>query len=103
MKKIAILASLIMATFTVAPANTHTAPTGWQYDLGCCSNADCRQIKDTDISTTDKGYVIKATGELLIYGDKKIKPSPDGAYHRCSVKGEDKTRTFCLYVPPPGS
>ena len=53
------------------------------------------------ISERPEGYVIKGTGEVVAYSDKRLKNSPDGEYHWCSVSGADDTRTICLFVPPP--
>ena len=47
------------------------------------------------------GYQISYTGEVVAYSDKRIKDSPDGEYHWCSVQGADDGKTICLFVPPP--
>lgn len=46
--------------------------------------------------------MIKRTGEVLAYSDGRLRRSPDGEYHWCSVAGADDTRTVCLFVPPRG-
>lgn len=92
------------------PALAHDAiptaakPNGWSYPFSCCSGYDCREVKAGEkgaVQETPKGYVIKATGELIPFGDTRIKNSPDGEYHWCSVAGADDSRTICLFVPPP--
>jgi hypothetical protein len=49
------------------------------------------------------GYLIRHTGEIIPYGDRRIKNSPDGEYHWCAHrKGLDEGKTICLFVPPSG-
>jgi hypothetical protein len=78
----------------------HQAPTGWTYPWACCHDMDCREVKATSIREGPKGYVIRSTGEVIPMTDSRIKNSPDGEYHWCSVAGRDNTRTICLFVPP---
>ena len=52
------------------------------------------------ISEKPEGYVIKGTGEIVAYSDARLKDSPDGEFHWCSVAGADDSRTICLFVPP---
>lgn len=95
------------AAFTWAmlgPAWSHEAPTGWSYPFSCCSGYDCRQVTSGPQGTireTAKGYVVASTGELIPFGDKRIKDSPDGEWHWCSQGGRDTGGTICLFVPPP--
>lgn len=103
------LGLVLYATLLVS-STAHEAPSGWTYDISCCSQMDCREIKDDDIEITPQGYVIKATGETVTYDGKsptgiKLKKSKDEHFHRCSsgYPGSDKGRTWCLYVPPFGS
>lgn len=35
---------LLLAALVAAPAAAHEAPSGWTYDLDCCSAHDCYQI-----------------------------------------------------------
>jgi hypothetical protein len=88
--------------FVVPAALAHDAPTGWSYPFSCCSNFDCRQVSAKTISERPEGYVITNTGEVVSYADARIKDSPDGEYHWCSVAGEKSSRTICLFVPPKG-
>ena len=83
-------------------SEAHQAPTGWAYPKECCSNMDCREISAEAISERPGGYVIEATGEQVSYSDPRIRQSPDGVYHWCSVAGDSDSRTICLFVPPQG-
>ena len=88
------------------PAAAHDAvataakPNGWSYPFSCCSGYDCREVPQTSISERPEGYVIEGTGEVVTYQDTRLKDSPDGEYHWCSVAGKDNTETICLFVPP---
>lgn len=90
--KTIILALLLTSTSAMA----HDAPTGWQYGYECCSSIDCRQIPEDWVKETPAGYVMK-TGEVLEYTDKRVKSSPDGMTHWCTIAGRDDGRTLCLY------
>lgn len=89
-----------------APAPSGTQPPGWQYPWACCSGMDCQRVNakpDQDVKETSAGYVIVSTGELVAYGDKRIKDSPDGDFHWCAHRaGIDQGHTICLFVPPRG-
>ena len=90
------------------PAAAHDAiptaakPNGWSYPFSCCSGYDCREVPQTSISERPEGYVIEGTGEVVTYQDTRLKNSPDGEYHWCSVAGANNSRTICLFVPPKG-
>lgn len=102
------LISATLAAFAVNafPAAAHDAlptaaqPQGWKYPYACCSGLDCREVTAKLVSERPEGYVIGTTGEVVAYSDKRIKHSPDGVYHWCSVAGADDSRTICLFVPP---
>ncbi len=79
---------------------TAAQPLGWTYPFSCCSGYDCRAVSDAAIVEGARGYEIVATGELIPMTDARIKPSPDGEFHWCSVAGADDGRTICLFVPP---
>lgn len=79
---------------------TAAKPQGWSYPFSCCSGYDCREVSSKAIGERPEGYVIKGTGEVIAYSDPRIKDSPDGATHWCSVAGADNSRTICLFVPP---
>lgn len=89
-----------MLLFGCVGAEAHDAPTGWSYPPLCCSGIDCRPVASSAIKEGPAGYVITSTGELVPYRDKRVRNSPDGEYHWCSMLGEDDTRTICLFVPP---
>ncbi len=105
---------LATATFAMAaaavvfssPAAAHDAkptaarPQGWKYPFSCCSGYDCREVSAKQISERPEGYVIAGTGEVVAYSDARLKNSPDGEFHWCSVAGADDSRTICLFVPP---
>lgn len=104
-----ILSAFAILLWLLLPAVAHeappskTQPLGWTYDYSCCSALDCRQVDPAAVSETSKGYVIKLTGELVPYGDKRIKRSKDEFYHQCTIGGDPKaTHSICLYVPDRG-
>jgi len=97
----ALTALACMLSFAAAsPALSHEAPKGWNYPFSCCSGFDCREVSSKQVSEKPEGYVIKGTGEVVTYTDARLKDSPDGEYHWCSVAGADDSRTICLFVPP---
>ncbi|MBX3567297.1 MAG: hypothetical protein KF914_04520 [Rhizobiaceae bacterium] len=79
---------------------TSAKPRGWSYPFSCCSGYDCRAVPENAISERPEGYVIDGTGEIVGYRDVRLKDSPDGEFHWCSVAGADDSRTICLFVPP---
>jgi hypothetical protein len=95
----AVTAGAILIT-SCGLAQAHHAPTGWTYPYACCSGNDCREVSSTAIVQRPNGYVIKMTGEVVGYKDRRLRRSPDGLYHWCSIAGLDSTRTICLFVPP---
>lgn len=101
---LAATAAIVVAM--AAPASAHDAkptaakPQGWKYPFSCCSGYDCREVNAKQISEKPEGYVIKGTGEVVAYSDTRLKDSPDGEFHWCSVAGADDSRTICLFVPP---
>jgi hypothetical protein len=105
---VTLIAAFSASVLVAFPAAAHDAlptaakPLGWAYPTSCCSGIDCRRVSSKAISERPNGYVIKNTGEVLAYSDSRIKDSPDGIYHWCSVAGADNTRTICLFVPPKG-
>lgn len=72
------------------------------YEYRCCSDRDCRPVAEDAISEGPNGYVVKATGEVIPYNDKRIRQSPDQFFHWCSVGGKPDSRTLCIYVPNRG-
>ncbi|WP_246685969.1 hypothetical protein [Mesorhizobium sp. B2-4-6] len=82
---------------------TSLLPQGWKYPFACCANFDCKEVPQSSIGERPEGYVIKGTGEVIAYADKRIKDSPDGEFHWCAHQaGLDAGKTICLFVPPKG-
>jgi hypothetical protein len=97
----AALAVACLTALVDLPALAHDAPKGWSYPLSCCSGFDCREVSASVIRERPEGYDIGPTGEVVAFSDKRLKDSPDGEYHWCSVAGAEDGRTICLFVPPP--
>jgi hypothetical protein len=97
------IATIALATATSLPAIAHEAPTGWTYDLECCSDQDCRPER-SEVKATPRGWLVTSTGEIIRYDDGRVHESKDGEFHRClmqrGVNGPGMTR--CLYVPRMG-
>lgn len=83
---------------------TPAQPQGWTYPLACCSGIDCREVNNqssgVEVAERPEGYVISTTGEVVAYDDVRVKDSPDGVFHWCSIAGALDSRTICLFVPP---
>ncbi len=41
-----------------------------------------------------------AISEVIGYADHRLKDSPDGQYHWCTIGGSEQGATICLFVPP---
>lgn len=97
-----LVQAAVLAAAAISPhwALAHDAKTGWEYPYSCCSGYDCREVPANAISERRSGYVINGTGEVVAYSDRRIRQSPDGLYHWCSVAGANDGRTICLFVPP---
>ena len=100
-----ILALAFIGMLSIVEADAHdaiptaAAPQGWSYPYACCSGYDCREVDDAKITEGPTGYTVPS-GEVIAMTDKRIKESPDGLFHWCSVKGKDDSKTLCLFVPP---
>lgn len=90
-----LIISLILWGVFVIESKSH----GW-YPFECCSGYDCRPVKKEAILRTSKGYVIKNTGELIPYTDRRVRVSRDEEWHWCSMSGKPDGTTICLFVPP---
>jgi hypothetical protein len=99
-KPLASAAALPALILLSSAAFSHDAPKGWSYPFACCSGYDCREVSASTVGEKPEGYVIASTGEVLPYSDTRIKNSPDGEYHWCSVAGKSDGKTICLFVPP---
>ncbi|MCG6857079.1 MAG: hypothetical protein LJE67_03345 [Salaquimonas sp.] len=93
------VAALAASALSPAKANAHDAPSGWSYPYECCSGKDCRHVKASQIRPGADGYLIRSSGEIVVYSDARVKHSPDGEFHWCSIGGRDDGRTICLFVP----
>lgn len=99
-----VIIALFGLLIWTAMARAHEAPLGWTYPDKCCSNQDCREVADADVREGPGGYVIRATGEVVPYGDPRVKDSPDGRFHWCALddglSGPREMSTICLFAPP---
>lgn len=99
---VVVLLALVGLAFLCPSANAHSAPSGWSYDIECCSGLDCYQAPAADVRETKEGYLL-STGELIPYGDRRIRPSRDEFFHECKPGGMTTSRhSLCLYVPDRG-
>lgn len=97
-----LVLAMLMVWMSI-PASAHEAPLGWLYGIECCSNMDCRQLASGDVGEKPEGYLIRLTGEVIPYNDRRIKLSRDEFYHQCTPGGKaDAKRSICLYVPNRG-
>lgn len=92
---------------TAFVVNAHEArtvagqPLGWRYSYACCSDRDCKPLSAGEVQETPEGYVLRKTGEVVGYQDKRVKESPDGTFHVCQVAGDfEAGRILCIYAPP---
>lgn len=82
---------------------TAAQPLGWAYGWDCCSLTDCAQMPHGEIQETPQGYLVRSTGEVIAYGDKRLRQSKDEFFHRCAKNGDFKSETsLCLYTPDRG-
>ena len=87
---------------------TAAQPLGWAYPWACCSGLDCRTVGDSlsgapvKVYETAEGYRFNTSTEVIPYGDKRLRDSPDGEFHWCTTQGKDDAPTICLFVPPRG-
>lgn len=95
---LALLALAVPATAHDAMP-TAAAPKGWSYPYACCSGYDCREVPADWVKESKAGFDIVITGEIVGYQDKRLRESPDGEYHWCSVAGKNDGKTICLFVP----
>jgi len=105
---LAFIVFLLMA-LAMCSARAHDAiptaaqPNGWTYPYSCCSGIDCREAKPAEITERPEGFVVGSTGEVVPYGDKRVRNSPDGRFHWCAHQsGVEAGQTICLFVPPRG-
>lgn len=87
MKLVILMAWIFLLIVAVSIANAHS----W-YDPACCSDNDC--APDNRVKEVRGGFRVP-TGEVVPYGDKRIRPSLDKQFHWCHFQ----THTYCVYVP----
>jgi hypothetical protein len=81
---------------------TTVLPQGWSYPFACCANYDCRSAQPGEVKEERDGY--HTPGDVVPYGDKRVKDSPDGEFHWCAHQaGLDAGKTICLFAPGRGS
>jgi hypothetical protein len=100
------------------PAGAHDAPSGWTYDLSCCSNRDCQPVPSSMVTATPGGWLIdippgvhKTAPEgfraLVPWDSPDIRHSPDGLFHPCIAPAVGPYGSgpvlLCLYVPDMGA
>lgn len=103
MRALFIVAAMVIST----TASAHE----W-YPTDCCSQRDCRSVEVTAIEIEIRpgvGYYIILSGELIRFGDPRIREFPPSAahfpgaldhFHRCSYDNGNPTKnTICLFVP----
>jgi hypothetical protein len=95
-----LVAAMAIFAGTSAAADAHVAPSGWAYPYQCCRDRDCRPVHNREVMEGPNGYVIAETGEVVGYGDPRLRNSPDGEFHLCAVPGTPSTKAICLFVPP---
>jgi hypothetical protein len=90
-------AAAMVLVMSARPAQPHD----W-YPLACCSGIDCGPVEPAEVKAVNGGWFIPATGEFIPFDKAQI--SPDGGFHRCTMKAHDpKSKTRCLFVPGMGS
>lgn len=101
-----LIAAIFICALGVSNTLAHQAlptaaqPQGWTYPLNCCSGKDCREIPRSWVRETPDGWRLP-NGNVVAYNDARKRNSPDGEYHWCTVNGDFKGNTICLFVPPP--
>lgn len=82
-----IILVLLLLVFQAIDASAHS----W-YDPACCNGDDC--APDDRVKEVVGGFEVP-TGEVIPYGDKRIRQSLDKQFHWCHVQAH----TYCVYVP----
>jgi len=83
---------MLIAGITLLP--TSAKAHSW-YDHDCCSDKDCAPVNE--IKEGPGGYTLP-NGDLMKYGDGRIRQSVDNQFHWC----HNGVITYCLYVPGRG-
>lgn len=105
MKPSAVLSTAVFLLWAILFAAFWSVPVAlsheW-YPYNCCSGFDCRAVSQDDLSATDKGWLVKSSGEVVPYGDQRIKATPPeggGLFHLCTEGGRADGRVICIYIP----
>ncbi|MDO9415848.1 hypothetical protein [Pararhizobium sp.] len=96
-RAVAVAGLLALVLLRSQPALAHSF-----YDMLCCSDKDCTPIADDEVKITKNGWFIRRTGETIpYYPNSRLRHSPDGRFHRCTISGDFSPtgHTLCLYVP----
>lgn len=87
---------LILLSLALSSITSSSLAHDW-YDKECCSGSDCSPVVADTVREGPSGYTLP-DGNLLPYGDKRIRQSVDDRFHWCHVNAA----TYCLYVPGRG-
>lgn len=96
---LAVVALLgLLATCGPPDAQAHS----W-YDGACCNEGDCYRTAQSEVQLSENGWFIRSTGEVIPFGDPRLKLSQDPFIHRCIFKtailgGARAGDTRCLYI-----
>lgn len=106
--------SAVVGVLAARVAHGHEAPSGWEYDIGCCSNQDCAELRADAVRETPDGYILtvgpKDNNQLLRehvieirHGDHRLRKSKDEFNHACFSReyktkaGYEGGRLLCFY------
>ena len=82
------------------------ASPGW-IQASCCPSLSCRPVSTSIVITTDDGYLVPVTGELITRQDGRLFVSQDAETHLCvrDIPEPERAATApaqvvkCLFVP----
>lgn len=89
---------VVLWGFWVTAAKAHNAPSGWQYDLSCCSDQDCGPVEDGVVTERKDGIHVEGHG-VLSETDPRVRWSRDGQDHLCL---SPTNKLLCVYRKPKG-
>lgn len=87
MKLLIFLVWVILFLLAAWMAHAHS----W-YDPACCNDGDC--APDERVHEVKGGFEVP-TGEVVPYGDRRLRQSLDKQFHWCHVNAY----TYCVYIP----
>lgn len=91
-----LLAGMLITLWQCEDANAHS----W-YDLYCCNEKDCKELKHDEVTEDGDSYIVIIDGKVVyeIPKDSKIiRPSQDANYHICTSP-YNLAQPRCFYVP----